>query len=34
MSVEEAANHVHQMHGPYRVPTLLRQVDALARFRE
>jgi deoxyribonuclease V len=31
LSVEEAANHVKQMYGPYRVPTLLKQVDALAR---
>lgn len=31
MSVEEAANRVKQMHGPYRVPTLLKHVDALAR---
>jgi deoxyribonuclease V len=30
-SVEDAANHVMQMHGPYRVPALLKQVDALAR---
>jgi deoxyribonuclease V len=34
LSVEEAANYVMQMDGPYRVPTLLKQVDALARSSE
>jgi deoxyribonuclease V len=34
LPVEEAANHVLKMHGPYRVPTLLKQVDALARCYE
>ncbi len=28
---EVAASWIEDMHGPYRVPTLLRQVDALAR---
>jgi deoxyribonuclease V len=32
MSAEDAASHVAQMYGPYRVPALLKQVDALARF--
>lgn len=27
----EAARHIERMHGPYRVPTLLRRVDRLAR---
>ncbi len=31
MAAEEAAAHVAEMNGPYRVPTLLKQVDALAR---
>src|SRR5579885_3061597 len=31
MPVDEAAAQVKAMHGPYRVPTLLKQVDALAR---
>ena len=31
MAVEEAAALVAAMHGPYRVPTLLKAVDALAR---
>lgn len=31
MSAEEAAIKVKGMHGPYRVPTLLKQVDTLAR---
>lgn len=31
MKVEDAAKRVAQMHGPYRVPTLLKQVDTLAR---
>jgi hypothetical protein len=31
MSVEEAARRVVEMHGPHRLPTLLKQVDALAR---
>jgi deoxyribonuclease V len=32
MSVTEAAESVTGMHGPYRVPTLLRRVDALTRY--
>jgi deoxyribonuclease V len=28
---EVAAGWIESMHGPYRVPTLLRQVDTLAR---
>jgi deoxyribonuclease V len=31
MSADEAAAGVASMHGSYRVPTLLKQVDALAR---
>ena len=31
VAVEEAAALVAAMHGPYRVPTLLKAVDALAR---
>jgi len=31
VSVEEAAGWVERMHGPYRVPTMLRRVDQLAR---
>lgn len=31
MSAEEAAAKVSAMHGTYRVPTLLKQVDTLAR---
>jgi len=31
MAVAEAAKIVAAMHGPYRVPTLLKAVDALAR---
>lgn len=31
MSADDAAAAVAQMHGPYRVPTLLKEVDALAR---
>jgi deoxyribonuclease V len=31
MSAETAAAHVTAMHGPNRVPTLLKQVDTLAR---
>ncbi len=33
MGVEEAAARLVEMHGPYRVPTLLKQVDSLARTR-
>lgn len=31
ISPEDAARHLVEMHGPYRVPTLLKQVDSLAR---
>lgn len=31
MSVETAAACIQAMHGPYRIPTLLRHVDRLAR---
>jgi deoxyribonuclease V len=31
MSVEQAATKVAAMHGSYRIPTLLKQVDTLAR---
>jgi deoxyribonuclease V len=34
ISAEEAATRVAAMNGPYRVPTLLKQVDALARACE
>ena len=33
MAVEAAAAHVQAMHGPHRIPTLLRYVDRLARER-
>jgi len=31
LDVHTAATHVASMHGPYRLPTLLREVDQLAR---
>jgi deoxyribonuclease V len=31
MSVEQAADHICSMHGPYRIPTLLKRVDLLSR---
>jgi deoxyribonuclease V len=31
MDVADAAAHVGEMHGPYRIPTLLRGVDRLVR---
>jgi deoxyribonuclease V len=34
MSAREAANHLMRMHGPCRVPALLKQVDALARSHD
>lgn len=34
LPVQEVATNVIQMHGPYRVPTLLKQVDHLARTAE
>jgi deoxyribonuclease V len=27
----QAAEHVHSMHGPFRIPTLLKRADSLAR---
>jgi deoxyribonuclease V len=31
MDVAEAARHIRAMHGPYRIPTLLKRVDQLSR---
>jgi deoxyribonuclease V len=31
MEVEEAAERIRVMHGPYRIPTLLRRADELSR---
>lgn len=31
MAAEEAADHVRAMHGPFRLPTLLKRVDSLCR---
>jgi deoxyribonuclease V len=31
LDVDSAARHVEAMHGPFRIPTLLRQVDQLCR---
>jgi len=31
MEVEEAAERIQVMHGPYRIPTLLRRADELSR---
>jgi deoxyribonuclease V len=31
MELQEASERIRSMHGPYRVPTLLKQVDLLAR---
>lgn len=31
MDADEAARHVGQMHGPHRIPTLLKRVDQLCR---
>jgi deoxyribonuclease V len=31
MGLQEACERIRSMHGPYRVPTLLKQVDLLAR---
>lgn len=31
MDPESAADHVRKMHGQYRIPTLLKRVDRLAR---
>jgi deoxyribonuclease V len=33
MDPDEAASHVREMHGPYRIPTLLKRVDGLCRGR-
>ena len=33
MDVAEAADRIRGMHGPYRIPTLLRRVDHLCRGR-
>jgi deoxyribonuclease V len=33
LSVNEAAEHVRSMHGPYRIPTLLKRVDRLSRSK-
>ncbi len=34
MSPEYAAEHVRSMHGPYRMPTLLKRVDSLCRHAQ
>lgn len=34
IDVTVAATHVHQMHGEYRMPTLLKSLDALTRIVE
>lgn len=31
MEAAEAARHIAEMHGPYRIPTLLKRVDRLCR---
>ena len=31
MEATEAARHIAEMHGPHRVPTLLKRVDRLCR---
>lgn len=31
---EEAAQHVRKMHGPFRVPTLIRKADQLGRWED
>jgi deoxyribonuclease V len=33
MDVAAAASHIRTMHGPYRMPTLLKRVDQLSRGR-
>ncbi len=33
MDLSEAAHHIAEMHGPYRIPTLLKRVDDLCRGR-
>ena len=34
MGVAEAADHIRAMHGPYRIPTLLKRVDQLSRGQD
>jgi len=34
MDVAEATTHIRAMHGPYRIPTLLKRVDQLSRGQE
>jgi deoxyribonuclease V len=34
IDVQLAANHVKNMHGPHRIPTLLKRVDQLCRGRK
>jgi deoxyribonuclease V len=31
MDLGEAASHIRAMHGPYRIPTLLKRADQLSR---
>jgi deoxyribonuclease V len=31
MDLAEAASHIRAMHGPYRIPTLLKRADQLSR---
>jgi len=31
MRLQEAADRIQRMHGPHRIPTLLKRVDTLAR---
>jgi len=31
MDVAQAARHIRSMHGPHRIPTLLKRVDQLSR---
>ena len=31
MAQQEAAQHIQRMHGPYRIPTMLREADRLCR---
>ena len=33
IDLKTAANHIKQMHGPYRIPTLLKKVDQLSRVQ-
>jgi hypothetical protein len=34
VSAEEAAGWVTRMHGPFRIPTMLKRLDQLARGRK